>query len=141
MEISPTEQKALVGQLVVVRAGTKFRDAKFETLCRVVRETGKRCYVEIVETDTTYSSTYGVHGYKDTGQYVNKSDIVVEDANSELFRKLVSHEQEHKKWMMSLGTQEEDELRPVRRRFADRRTQKFAQFDDEVREMVKAEHK
>lgn len=141
MEISPTEQKDLVGQLVIVRGGLKHGDATFETLCRVIREAKTRCYVEVVETP--YSLPQGVHGYEGhkSGLYVNKSYIVVEDANSELFRKLIQHEKEHKRWMMDLGTQEEDELRPVRRRFADRRNQKFAQFDDEVREMVKAEHK
>lgn len=142
MEISPTDQKDLVGQLIIVRGGPKFFNARFETLCHVIRETDTRCYVEVVEKFSRYS-VYGVHGYENhgSGEYVNKSDIVVEDANVDLFRSLVRLENEQKNWLRELALNEGVELEPIQKRYADRRGQKFAQFDDEVRIMVEAEHK
>lgn len=141
MEISPTAPKEL-GRLIIVRGGPKHFNARFETICRVVRESETRCYVEVVEACSKYS-VYGIHGYKDykSGEYVNKSDIVVEDASVDLFREFVKLENEQKNWLRDLAVDESFELEPIQKRYADRRRQKFAQFDDEVRILVKAEHK
>ena len=130
-----------ISSLVIVRGGTNPHHSKFESLCRVVRQTEKRCYVELVEARSRGAFVDGVHGYEDTGQYVDKADIVVEDATIMLFRSLIELEKQQKEWLAALNRQEDEELAPVRKRFADRRGQKFAQFDDEVREVVKAEHK
>jgi len=130
-----------LGSLVIVRGGTNHQHSKFESLCRVIRQTGKRCYVELVEARSRGGFVDGVHGYEDTGQYVNKTDIMVESATIMLFRKLVELEKQQKEWLAALSRQEEEELAPIHKRFVDRRVQRFAQFDDEVGVMVKAEHK
>ena len=135
--LSPIE----IGSLVIVRGGTKHNHSKFESLCRVIRQTGKRCYVDVVEARSRGGFVEGVCGYENTGQYVSKADIMVENATTELFHKLIELEKQQKEWLRALDRRELEELAPLRRRFANRRVQRFAQFDDEVGEIVKAEHK
>lgn len=136
--LSPIE----TGSLVIVRGGTQpHRHSKFESLCRVTRQTGKRCYVDVVEARSRGGFVEGVCGYENTGQYVSKADIMVEDATTELFHELIELEKKQKEWLQELDRRELEELAPIRKRFADRRVQQFAQFDNEVRALVKAKHK
>jgi hypothetical protein len=126
-------------ELIVVKGrdyGRHFeREADFAgALCRVVRRTPKRIYVEVIDRGVAGSFVQGSGG---SGSYVDPADVFMEGVTRERFEamkpatKAFMESIEGAKDMMEADI--EAVLAPIRQRYAQRKVQLIAQYDDEVK--------
>lgn len=132
------EKDANARRLVVVSSKGRWSSEKrtYAGLFRVVRETDKRLYVEGVKMAGTVSDWQTPVEGRPGGQYVSRDDVVLDGVTEEKFDRLVAFENSKFAHYADLKRQEEDELEPIRKRYADRREQAEAMFDDELREII-----
>jgi len=52
-------------------------------LCRVLRESGKQYFVEILKPDNYWLTPVTIRGDSEHGFYINKKDVFIEDATEQ----------------------------------------------------------
>lgn len=114
-------------------------------LCKVVRETDKRIYVEVIRwgmaikaTATHFPWCSEIHGNA-PNEYVDVADVFMRDVDPEKYEAIWRESVEYAEWQTSVSKaqaqEEEDLLAEMRKRFADRRLQRQAQFVDTLRDL------
>lgn len=141
-------KKQAVDRLIVVKEvdgvhrgwSTRSHKRKYLALLRVIRETDKRLYVEIVANcngDKNPSQyTCGVQGNR-KNYYVSRDQVVLDGVTEDAFARLVAFENERDAHFSGLKSKEEEEIAPIRQRYADRRKQAEAMFEDEEAEVLR----
>lgn len=112
-------------------------------LCKVLRKSGKRVYVRVINTAGFDNYECQVSGRDGAETYVEISDIQHFGVRPQAYPKLVEISVERARWLAEVETQERDEitaaLAPIRTRYEQRRAQKDAQIAEEIQEAMRGD--
>ena len=130
------ERNKATERLIIIKIDERFptRHRKYGGLCKVVRETNKRCYVEVIQIPSTYASEIHGHG---NNVYVDKADITMDNVTLGMFQRLRDTENDYLRWKDERDQEMEAELAEIRDKYAQRDKQRQAQLDDEFNEVVR----
>lgn len=131
------EERAKIERLVISKNCNAWGEQKrFAALCRVIKETPKRLYVELVKQESRYGDP--IRGSRNN-RFIERDDVMVDNATEEMFDRLMKLESEQKEWNKSLNDQLQAELEPIRKRYEQRAKQGEARFEDEIKEVIESE--
>lgn len=128
-------ERAKVERLCIIGKKTqRMRDAsdrRAEMLVRVVRETQKRLYIEVVDSVSQYGSYDVVEGNRDK-MYINRDQIWKDNATEDYYRRVVEVENGIVADKNALRDKKKAEIAEINRRYSERALQNQAEYDDRL---------
>lgn len=103
-------------------------------LVRVIRETEKRLYVEIVESVSKYGHYDIVEGNRDK-YYISRDQVWKDNVTEDYYSRVVAVEDGIVAEKNALREQRNAEIDEIKKRYADREKQRQAEFDDRLLEL------
>lgn len=132
------EKRAKVERLCIIGKKTeRLRDGsdrKAEMLVRVIRETEKRLYIEIVDSVSQYGSYDIVEGNRDK-MYITKDQVWKDDVTEAYYRRVVDVEDGIVAEKTALRSERDDAIAAIREQYGSRTKQRDAEYDDRLREL------
>ena len=124
--------RAEVERLVIVKNTSRYSDKRdCAALCRVVKETDKRLYVERVDTSDRWVPT--IEGSR-KNTYVAKTNVYMDGVTQEEWEVRRRVEDERLAWEKEVRAQMAEEIQAIKDRYKDRIDQGKYRFDDQIRE-------
>ena len=142
------EREAAVRYVVVKRAQSHhsvFSSAHVSApgigpLCKVIRETAKRLYVEVVKMPKARKFEVCLDAFVQGtpgNQYVDRENVMIDPVDPDAYDTMLIADREYQGYLSERADEEAAEIAAIKLRFKQRREQRDAQFQDEISEITK----